>query len=170
MQLMMQRKRQEMVKQSQQKAATSAPSTRDIHLQRDLAKLAGLPRTSELIFPDPKDLAHFNVILRPDEGIYAGGRFKFSVEVTPEYNMQPPKVHCLTPVFHPNIDSDGHVCLNILRDEWTPAYDLMAIIVGLLHLFYRPNPDDPLDREAADLMRKHPDEFKRRARRSFETR
>jgi len=48
-------------------------------------------------------------------------------------------------VYHPNIDPKGNVCLNILRDDWTPTLNLQAVLFGLVHLFYYPNPDDPLD-------------------------
>ena len=47
----------------------------------------------------------------------------------------------------------GNVCLNILRQEWKPILDINTIIYGLLHLFAEPNPDDPLNTEAADLFR-----------------
>lgn len=166
MQLMMQRRRKAQAQPATSPTANST-STRDLHLQRDVASFARLPSTTEVILLDAKDYSRFNVIVKPDEGIYCGGRFKFSFEIPPEYNMQPPKVRCLTSVFHPNIDADGHVCLNILREDWSPAYDLVSVVLGLLHLFYRPNADDPLDKEAAELMRQNPEEFKRRAQRSF---
>lgn len=56
-------------------------------------------------------------------------------------------------IYHPNIDLEGHVCLNILRDEWKPIYDINTVIYGLIYLFYEPNPTDPLNKEAAALMR-----------------
>jgi hypothetical protein len=48
-------------------------------------------------------------------------------------------------VYHPNIDMAGHVCLNILRDDWKPVLALHAVISGLLFLFNEPNPNDPLN-------------------------
>ena len=51
-----------------------------------------------------------------------------------------------------NIDFEGHVCLNILRDDWRPVMSLDCIVFGLLSLFLEPNPEDPLNKEAADLM------------------
>lgn len=56
-------------------------------------------------------------------------------------------------IYHPNIDVDGNVCLNILREDWKPVLDINAVIYGLIYLFYEPNPDDPLNREAAELLR-----------------
>jgi len=67
---------------------------------------------------------------------------------------------------HPNIQSDGSVCLNLLREDWQPTLSLEDVIMGLLHLYVSPNPDDPLDKEAAELMRSNPTLFRQKARRS----
>lgn len=48
-------------------------------------------------------------------------------------------------VYHPNINDQGKVCLNILRQEWMPVLSLGSVIFGLMTLFLEPNPDDPLD-------------------------
>lgn len=55
----------------------------------------------------------------------------------------------------------GNVCLNILRADWKPILDINAVIYGLIYLFYEPNPDDPLNREAADLYRNDSRQFER---------
>jgi ubiquitin-protein ligase len=56
---------------------------------------------------------------------------------------------CSLQIYHPNIDLEGHVCLNILRDEWKPIYDINTVIYGVIYLFYEPNANDPLNHEAA---------------------
>jgi ubiquitin-conjugating enzyme E2 M len=48
-------------------------------------------------------------------------------------------------IFHPNIDEDGKICLNILREDWSPVFNLNTIIIGLNTLFDEPNPTDPLN-------------------------
>lgn len=75
---------------------------------------------------------------------------------------------CNTKVYHPNINFEGNVCLNILRDEWKPVLDINAVIYGLIYLFYEPNPDDPLNREAAELYRSDKEQFKRVVRRTLQ--
>jgi len=70
-------------------------------------------------------------------------------------------------VYHPNIDWEGHVCLNILRQDWMPVLSLGAVIFGLFHLFLEPNPADPLNKDAAKLMIDKPKEFEKNVRQSL---
>ncbi|KAF1566689.1 NEDD8-conjugating enzyme Ubc12, partial [Eudyptes moseleyi] len=78
-----------------------------------------LPKTCEIDFSDQDDLLHFRLLICPDEGFYKGGKFVFSFKVGQGYPHDPPKVKCETMVYHPNIDLEGNVCLNILR--WATA-------------------------------------------------
>jgi len=107
------------------------------------------------------------VLVNPKEGTYQGGKFKFTVDVPPTYPFDPPKVVCNTLVYHPNIDWEGHVCLNILRQDWTPVLSVSAVIFGLFHLFLEPNPADPLNKDAANLMIEKPREFEKNVRQSM---
>lgn len=45
------------------------------------------------------------------------------------------QVKCETKVYHPNIDLDGNVCLNILREDWKPVLTINSIVYGLQYLF-----------------------------------
>ncbi|NXR17437.1 UBC12 enzyme, partial [Cinclus mexicanus] len=84
------------------------------HLSPDINEL-NLPKTCEIDFSDQDDLLHFRLLICPDEGFYKGGKFVFSFKVGQGYPHDPPKVKCETMVYHPNIDLEGNVCLNILR-------------------------------------------------------
>lgn len=64
-----------------------------------------------------------------------GGAFLFSFAVPSAYPHEPPKVKCLTKVYHPNIDLEGNVCLNILREDWKPVLTTTSVIYGLNFLF-----------------------------------
>ena len=104
-------------------------------------------------FPNPNDLTNFNVIVSPDSGCWSGAKYHFTFAIPALYPHEPPKVTCNTKIYHPNINLAGAVCLNILREDWKPVLDINAVIYGLIYLYYEPNPDDPLNREAADLYR-----------------
>lgn len=124
----------------------------EIRVQKDIADLDS-GRIATVTFPNPNDLTNFRVSVSPDTGIWQGATYQFSFEIPSAYPHEPPKVLCLTKIYHPNIDLEGKVCLNILREDWKPVLDVNAVIYGVIYLFYEPNPDDPLNREAADLYR-----------------
>ncbi|KAH7566455.1 hypothetical protein JRO89_XS08G0166600 [Xanthoceras sorbifolium] len=71
-------------------------------------------------------------------------------------------------VYHPNIDLEGNVCLNILREDWKPVLNINTIIYGLSHLFTEPNHEDPLNHEAAELLRDNPYAFESSVRLAME--
>jgi ubiquitin-conjugating enzyme E2 M len=82
-------------------------------------------------FPDPNDILNFTLTIEPDEGMYKGGSFHFSFAINQNFPHDPPKVKCTQKIYHPNIDLEGNVCLNILREDWKPVLNLNAVIVGL---------------------------------------
>ena len=79
------------------------------------------------------------------ESYWRGGKYLFTINVPKNYPMEAPKCHCETPIYHPNIDKDGKVCLNILRKDWSPVLGINAVCLGLIFLFAEPNPNDPLN-------------------------
>ena len=131
-----------------------------LFLLTDIAELDG-GKVATIDFPNPNDLTAFDVRICPDSGYWQGATYHFSFNVPPHYPHSPPKVVCLTKIYHPNIDLQGKVCLNILREDWKPVLDINAVIYGLIYLFYEPNPDDPLNHEAAELFRKDVRQFER---------
>ena len=138
----------------------------EIRVQKDVGELDGgecaVPR-----FPNPNDLMNFEVVITPNDGYWAGFSYTFSFTVPDMYPHEPPKVHCNDPIYHPNIDLKGNVCLNILRADWKPVLDLNAVIYGLIILFEKPNGDDPLNHEAAKCLRENPAKFKQNVERSL---
>lgn len=82
-------------------------------------------------FPDPDNILNFILSIEPDEGMYRGARFTFDFAINQNFPHEPPKVRCMEKIYHPNIDLEGKVCLNILREDWKPVLNLNAVIVGL---------------------------------------
>lgn len=97
-------------------------------------------------FADPDNLLNFELFIEPDEGLYRGGNFHFTVAINNNYPHDPPKVKCIQTIYHPNIDLEGNVCLNILREDWKPVLNLHAVMIGLQFLFLEPNTSDPLNK------------------------
>lgn len=100
---------------------------------------------------DSDSLNTINVVIKPNDGLYKGGKFEFTIEMNEENPLQePPKIQSLTKVYHPNIDqideySEGDICLNLLDELWTTSLTLEDYVQGLLFMFYNPNVEDPLN-------------------------
>ncbi|KAG1828073.1 ubiquitin-conjugating enzyme/RWD-like protein [Suillus fuscotomentosus] len=148
------------MKKNEDAATKKRPKTSaaQIRVQKDLTEL-DLPPTMKTDFPDPTDLLNFTLTITPDEGMYKGGAFTFSFTINTNYPHEPPKVKCMQTIYHPNVDLEGNVCLNILREDWKPVLNLNSVMVGLQYLFLEPNADDPLNKEAAEELRKNREQF-----------
>eukprot|EP01132_Coremiostelium_polycephalum_P006806 gene6806-8445_t len=123
----------------------------ELRAQKDIDEME-VPVGCKVNFKDTNDILNFTLDITPTDGLYQTATFKFSITIPTTYPYDPPKVHCDTLVYHPNIDFEGHVCLNILRQDWMPVLNIGTVIFGLMTLFLEPNPDDPLNKEAAQLM------------------
>ncbi|KAL7752084.1 NEDD8-conjugating protein ubc12 [Sorochytrium milnesiophthora] len=144
----------------------SQVSAAHIRAQKDMSEL-DLPKTMSLHFPDPDNLLQFELSISPDEGFYRGGTFHFTFRVSNGYPHEPPKVLCTQKIYHPNIDLEGNVCLNILREDWKPVLNLNSVMVGLQYLFLEPNADDPLNKDAAAVLRSNRQQFATNVTRSM---
>ncbi|KAM1047950.1 hypothetical protein ACFX13_027797 [Malus domestica] len=154
-----------------QNANGASPVTKQsagkLRLNKDMSEL-NLPKSCSIHYPHGKDeLMNFEVTIRPDEGYYKGGVFMFTFQVATIYPHEAPKVKCKTKVYHPNIDLEGNVCLNILREDWKPVLNINTIIYGLYHLFTEPNYEDPLNHDAAAVLRDNPKMFEANVRRAM---
>lgn len=102
--------------------------------------------------PWKDNLRHFSVTVQgPDDTPYQRGRFTMELFLPKEYPMCPPRVRFLTKIYHPNVDLLGRICLDILKDKWSPALQIRTVLLSIQALLSSPNPDDPLNNEAAKL-------------------
>jgi len=115
----------------------------------------------------PEDLMNFKIDIEPQNGIYKDGKFSFDVKVPKTYPHDPPKVMCETTVYHPNIDMEGHVCLNILREDWKPVLNMQSVVFGLQYIMLEPNADDPLNKDAANELNADKQRFSQTVRYTF---
>ena len=89
----------------------------------------------------------------PDDSPYSGGVFFLNIRFPPDYPFKPPKVNFTTKIYHPNINSNGSICLDILKDQWSPALTISKVLLSISSLLTDPNPDDPLVPEIANLYK-----------------
>ncbi|KAF6991893.1 hypothetical protein CFC21_008942 [Triticum aestivum] len=100
--------------------------------------------------PSEENMRYFNVmVLGPAQSPYEGGVFKLELFLPEEYPMAAPKVRFLTKIYHPNIDKLGRICLDILKDKWSPALQIRTVLLSIQALLSAPNPDDPLSENVA---------------------
>nr|XP_043616574.1 ubiquitin-conjugating enzyme E2 27 [Erigeron canadensis] len=77
---------------------------------------------------------------------YEGGTFKIDIDLPGGYPFEPPRMKFATKVWHPNISSQsGAICLDILKDQWSPALTLKTALLSIQALLSAPEPDDPQD-------------------------
>ncbi|GFT96876.1 nedd8-conjugating enzyme UbcE2M [Nephila pilipes] len=123
-----------------------------MRITKDINELK-LPKTCRIDFPESDNLFNFKLTITPDEGFYKNGEFVFDFKVSNNYPYEPPKVKCETEIYHPNIDLEGNICLNILREDWKPVLSIDSVVYGLQYLLLEPNPHDPLNKSAAEILK-----------------
>jgi len=92
-------------------------------------------------------------IMGPAKTPYENGVFNLEIQFPPDYPFKPPKIRFTTKVYHCNINSSGGICLDILKDNWSPALTISKVLLSICSLFSDPNPDDPLVPEIAKLYK-----------------
>ncbi|KAJ1482166.1 ubiquitin-conjugating enzyme E2N-like protein [Baffinella frigidus] len=106
--------------------------------------------------PHDNNARYFNVIISgPQDSAYHAGVYKLELFLPEEYPMTPPKVRFMTKIYHPNVDRLGRICLDILKDKWSPALQIRTVLISIQALMSAPNPDDPLNNEAAEHWKKN---------------
>lgn len=104
--------------------------------------------------PDENNARYFHVIVTgPSDSPFEGGLFKLELFLPEDYPMSAPKVRFITKIYHPNIDRLGRICLDILKDKWSPALQIRTVLLSIQALLSAPNPDDPLANDVAELWK-----------------
>ncbi|BBH03917.1 hypothetical protein Prudu_014915 [Prunus dulcis] len=166
------------------KLAMSTPARK--RLMRDFKRLQQDPPAGISGAPQDNNIMLWNaVIFGPDDTPWDGGTFKLTLQFTEDYPNKPPTVRFVSRMFHPNIYADGSICLDILQNQWSPIYDVAAILTSIqqrcvaydIHLTYNlkkhligesllcdPNPNSPANSEAARMFSENKREYNRRVR------
>ncbi|KAM4057879.1 ubiquitin-conjugating enzyme [Hirsutella rhossiliensis] len=123
-------------------------------INKELADLGRDPPSSCSAGPVGEDLFHWQAtIMGPGDSPYSGGVFFLAIHFPTDYPFKPPKVNFTTRIYHPNINSNGSICLDILRDQWSPALTISKVLLSICSMLTDPNPDDPLVPEIAHVYK-----------------
>jgi len=132
---------------------------------RDFKRLQEDPPEGVSGAPGENNIMQWNaVIFGPHETPFEDGTFKLMMEFCEEYPNRPPRVKFLSKMFHPNIYADGGICLDILRNKWSPTYDVSAILTSIQSLLSDPNPNSPANSMAAQLFKENRREYEKRVK------
>ena len=119
-------------------------------ISKELVNFNNDPPTNCSAGPEGDDIFHWTAtIMGPTASPYEGGIFYLNITFPPNYPFKPPKVSFVTRIYHPNINSGGGICLDILKENWSPALTISKVLLSICSLLDDPNPDDPLVPEIA---------------------
>jgi len=104
------------------------------------------------------------VLFGPDDSPYSGGVFKVNIQFPVDYPFKPPRVIFNTKIYHPNINKAGFICLDILKNNWSPALTVSKVLLSILSMLTDPNPKDPLEPEIANQYTNNRAEYELTAR------
>ena len=94
------------------------------------------------------------VIAGPSDSVYDGGKFQIDIKIPEKYPYVPPKMQFDTKIWHPNVSSQtGAICLDILKDEWSPALSIRTALLSIQALMWSPEPGE-LNRQPAGRRRR----------------
>ncbi|KAF4670167.1 Ubiquitin-conjugating enzyme E2 4 [Perkinsus olseni] len=123
-------------------------------INKELQDLSQDPPANCSAGPIGDDMFHWQAtIMGPKDSPYDGGVFFLNITFPSDYPFKPPKCHFTTKIYHCNISSNGSICLDILRDQWSPALTISKVLLSISSLLTDPNPNDPFVPEIANLLK-----------------
>jgi ubiquitin-conjugating enzyme E2 D/E len=121
-------------------------------LNKEYADFLNDPPTNCSGGPVGEDLFAWEaIIIGPEDTPYEGGIFKLDIKFGADYPYKPPKISFSTRIYHMNINASGGICLDILKDNWSPALTISKVLLSICSLLSDPNPSDPLVPELAKI-------------------
>ncbi|XP_065182904.1 uncharacterized protein LOC135813821 [Sycon ciliatum] len=120
-------------------------STLQRRLQKELAEiLSDPPPNCSASLVGDKLTDWIATIMGPSDSVYDSGVFFLKIHFPTNYPFEPPKVVFKTRIYHCNINSQGEICLDVLKDTWSPAMTIRTVLLSVCSLLTDCNPDDPL--------------------------
>ena len=114
-------------------------------LTKELHEMESEPPLNCSAGPYGDDLFHWKgSIIGPADSPYDAGVFFLDITFSQDYPFKPPKVKFTTKIYHCNVSDKGGICMDILKDNWSPALTISKVLISLCSLLTDPNPNDPL--------------------------
>ncbi|XP_017788614.1 PREDICTED: ubiquitin-conjugating enzyme E2 T-like, partial [Habropoda laboriosa] len=146
---------------------------RSSRLRREIEQLNKTPVDGISCYSKSDDLENFlATIIGPKGSPYSGCIFQLSIDIPKQYPFEPPRITFQTPIYHPNIDNKGRICMDLLnmppKGSWKPTIGLKNLLDAVQCLLGNPNPDDPLMADIAQEYKFNKLEFERKAKKFME--
>mmetsp|Transcript_6326 Transcript_6326/g.19172 ORF Transcript_6326/g.19172 Transcript_6326/m.19172 type:complete len:242 (-) Transcript_6326:426-1151(-) len=143
----------------------------ELRMKKDMVELSSqrftCPHATTVVEVNPSG-TQVSVTMSFSGGYYAGGTFVVSLSLPENYPFRPPRVYCLTRVWHPNVELEtGRVSHPLLEGDWKPVQSINAVILGIQLLFLEPNPEHPANPVAAKAFNDSPERFAAQVRRTL---
>lgn len=125
-------------------------AARHARIRKELDMLANDPGPGISAWPaDDSNMMLLQAQIQgPQESPYQGGLYILTIDIPDRYPFEPPRVRFMTPIYHPNIDSDGRICLDTLKMQphgsWSPSVNINTLLLTIRVLMSNPNADDGL--------------------------
>ena len=134
-------------------------------IKKELEEIKNDPPANCSAGPEGDDMYEWQAsIMGPSDSPYAGGVFWLKINFPKDYPFKAPSISFLTKLYHPNIASSGAICIDILKEQWSPALTISKVLLCICSLLDDPNPDDPLVPEIAEIFKKDKEKYNRTAK------
>jgi len=132
---------------------------------KEIGSLCRNPPEGIKLFMSDEDVTDIQAIIDGPGGTpYAGGTFRMKLVLGNNFPSEPPKAFFLTKIFHPNVSSNGEICVNTLKKDWKPELGIKHILLTVKCLLIVPNPESALNAEAGKLLLEQYEDYSLRAK------
>ncbi|KAI5169664.1 ubiquitin-conjugating enzyme E2 D [Pancytospora epiphaga] len=145
-------------------------STTETRIKKEINQCAKLNNKEITIEPAVDgNMYKWKAFMTPSKtSVYHNSILELSIIFPPTYPYVPPAITFVTPVFHPNINTNGSICISTLAKDWSPALTIEKTLLSIMSLLDAPNASDPLRADAAELYLCDKEAYYRRVRKECE--
>uniref|UniRef100_A0A6P7GH82 Ubiquitin-conjugating enzyme E2 T n=1 Tax=Diabrotica virgifera virgifera TaxID=50390 RepID=A0A6P7GH82_DIAVI len=137
-------------------------------LSRELLKMSSSPPQGICVYSKDEQYHLEAKLTGPQDSPYKNGVFTLDIIVPEKYPFSPPSITFVTKIYHPNIDDNGRICLDLIKmpptGSWKPTIGLEGLLTAIRMLLECPNPDDPLMADIAEEFKNHHQIFLEKAK------